>query len=768
MVDEVISGGQQIASEATLQRLLDAISGSTDSSAAVKVKQLAESAGRSKKSLDDLDTSYQQVAANLTKFAGSVLEGTASSSQLVGAFSGLKGTTGLVAAAFAKLIAIQEQNFAAYQGLSASGVNFAGSLTELRNAAAGSFLSLDQFSSLLKSNSSDLISLGGTVNEGAKRFATFSNSVLTSDVGTKILGLGYSTEEANQALLSYVAVSGVRNVNELKNNQKLIESSGQYLEELDRMAQITGKTRQEMEESMKKEKLKGDEALTIARMAPEERAAFKLQMKFMTDKFGDAGRDMALAQAQGRSVITKGGQMLSAVAPGMQKAYAEMDDARKKFGVGSVEYQKAQQKVFLAAQEGVGKLPSTVATAGAGMDALGTTFSTVSEQMEAGLTTEQAFEDQRKNMEAERKKRADSEATSMAESLKGFKELGAAVMNLLSPVVKLAGWVAGLIGNAASGIAGAVNWFNQLTSKMGTFGEVLKGAIVIIAGGLLMKGAGGAVGGVASAASGALGGVAKTAGSLAGSVGGAAGAAGGGFVGFIRSLGMGLASLAPVAVPMVIGATAVAATIGILGAGVAAAIALIGLGLPVFAKGLKDIAEIDGIGLGKVALALAILGPSLVLFSGSMIAAGLMTAGSKILNFFTGGGPISQIQSTVKDLTPMIPAMEKIGPALNNYAAGIVAFGKAVSTVDLGKAERLKEVMKGPGVLEGIGSAIKDVGAATAKLMTSNTGGQEKSGLELATLNSSIRELIRVSKEISDYTKQTVEVTKKLNGDHFA
>jgi hypothetical protein len=219
---------------------------------------------------------------------------------------------------------------------------------------------------------------------------------------------------------------------------------------------------------------------------------------------------------------------------------------------------------------------------------------------------------------------------------------------------------------------------------------------------------------------------------------------------------------------MVIGATAVSATIAILGAGVAAAVAIIGIGLPVFAKGLSSIAEVDGLNLLKVAGALALLGPAMLIFSGSMIAAGLMTAGSKILNFFTGGGPIDQVKTMALELGPLVPTIEKIGPALQNYASGIVAFGKAVSTVDLGKAERLKEVMKGPGVLEGIGTAIRDVGSATAKLMTGTQGGQEKSGLELAALNNSVRELIKVSKEISDYTKQTVDATKKLKGDHFS
>ena len=75
--------------------------------------------------------------------------------------------------------------------------------------------------------------------------------------------------------------------------------------------------------------------------------------------------------------------------------------------------------------------------------------------------------------------------------------------------------------------------------------------------------------------------------------------------------------------------------------------------------------------------------------------------------------------------------------------------------------------MKGPGVLEGIGSAISNVGAATAKLITSQAGGQEKNSSDLAALNKTMQDLVRYSREISDYTKQTVEATKKLNGNHF-
>ena len=96
----------------------------------------------------------------------------------------------------------------------------------------------------------------------------------------------------------------------------------------------------------------------------------------------------------------------------------------------------------------------------------------------------------------------------------------------------------------------------------------------------------------------------------------------------------------------------------------------------------------------KVAGGLALLGPAILLFAGSMVAAGLLTGGSKLINFFTGGGPIGMIADSVKTLTPVLPQLVQIGPALNNYASGIIAFGKAVSSVDVAKAEKLKEVIK--------------------------------------------------------------------------
>jgi hypothetical protein len=292
----------------------------------------------------------------------------------------------------------------------------------------------------------------------------------------------------------------------------------------------------------------------------------------------------------------------------------------------------------------------------------------------------------------------------------------------------------------------------------------------------------------------------------------------------------------------------------LLGAGIAAAIALIGLSLPVFAKGLKDIAEIDGMNLLKVAAGITALGfamvaftagsvvgglgaigakvlnffsgggpiglikdsvnelspilpqllalgpalqtfstslnegfsgidtakleelasgisslgSSLVAFSGATVAAGLAGAGSQIISFFTGGGPIAQIKTTVAELSPLIPSMQALGPALSNYSSAIVSFGKAVSGVDIAKAEKLKEAMKGPGLAESISSAAGKMVSATANLVSGQQGSEEKTSLALTTLNNTINDLKVIMREVAENTKNNVNATKKLNGNLFA
>jgi len=763
MADEVVSGGQQIASEATLAALLNAVTGTNGASAAMQVQRLATASGVAGTQVQNFGTKVLEVADAAQGLTKSFLQGTATASGMFGAMGSLPGPIGLVFKGLSAIAGFQEEAMAQYQTMSKAGVSFGGALSDLRVAAAETHMTLGQFASLIKNNGETLARLGGTANDGAKAFVKLSTEIMSSDVGNRLKSLGYTSEEVNQGMLSYIQMTGGRSAEELKNTKQLTNAASEYMTQLDGLAQLTGKSREEQERALKEAQANAAIQQKLAGMTEEQKAAYNRGLAEMSAKFGKAGTEMYQAQVLGIAPQTEAAKNLMVLAPEVAKASQGMADVAKNGGTAAdtMKYSADATQGAVQASKRYGDALKgamsfrTDGTAQA-LNALG--MSAVQAE-KAGRDTSEKELAARAKIATEQKERQESQAAEMVKVDQSLKEFSVTLLTAINPFIKILTWVIdkfsflvpviGAVAVALTAMKLAAITKNALGSAGGVAGRLL------------------GIGGAAPAAS--VGGVAPpvpptppgTA-AVANARGG-----GGGFVSFIRSLGRSLASLAPIAVPMLIGAGAVAGVIAILGAGVAAAVAIIGVSLPIFAKGLKEVAEVDGLNLAKVALGIAALGPALVIFTGGSLIAGLGAVGSKILNFFSGGGPIAQIKEAVMELTPVLPQMQQIGPALNNYANGIVAFGKAVASVDIAKAERLKEVMKGPGVLEGIGTAISSVGAATAKLITNQSGGQEKSSADLAALNTTMRELVRFSKEIADYTKQTVEATKNLNGDHF-
>jgi len=569
----------------------------------------------------------------------------------------------------------------------------------------------------------------------------------------------------------------------------LSAAAGNYLNELDELAQITGKSREQQEQALKEASANQAYQAYLLTLDEKGREKAQIAMAEAMAKGGKGATEALQSRLLGLPPITKAAQEFEAVAPKMAAANRKMADAVGDASKGVADVKRAGGELGLAANQTKKDLGDTgkalIMQGGSFSGTMGAIFGTANRNAQQGIETMEDVEKQRAAIEEKRKAREESEANDMSEAMRGFKELGAELWNVFSPLLTAVSKVASWMGSLAGFLAEGLKKFNLFFEQFGTAGTVVKGIVVALvawlaaqrmanAAAILRSGAG-AVGGAAGAVLGGAGrlmggGGAPTPpmGPLGGAGGAAGGAGGGGFVGFIKALGRGLASLAPIAVPMLIGAGAVAGVIALLGAGIAAAIALIGLSLPVFAKGLTEIANIDGVNLIAVAAGIGALGIAMVAFTAGSVVAGLGAIGAKITNFFSGGGPIAAIKDSITELSPLLPQLAQIGPALNSYSNGIVAFGKAVNTVDIAKAERLKEVMKGPGVLEGIGSAIKDVGAATARLVSSNTGGQEKSSLELTTLNTTMKEILKYMKDTADNTKRNIDATKGLNGNLFA
>jgi hypothetical protein len=671
-------------------------------------------------------SAFKETADLTAKFAN----GTAQASDVFAAFSKLPFGVGLVAQAFSKLSSIQEQNFKTYQQLTTAGVSFGGSLTELRLAAANTYMTLDGFATLMKNNSASFTQIGGSVNAGAVAFSKFSHDILSSGVGTQLMSLGYTAEEANQGMITYLAASGISNAKDLASNAALRAGAAEYLEELDRLADTTGKSRKEQEDIMKKQQLDAEIQMTAARMAPADRAKFEQNVKYMTMMYGDAGKDMALAQAQHRSVVTKEGQTLAAIAPGMQDAMEKMAKAQ----VGSKEYLDAQNEMSLAAQQGLNAIPLAAYSTNDSLKKLSQAQLTVAGQEKAGLTTRESLNARDKKIADDKAERERSQAAAMAATSQAFSQLGADLWAAFSPALEVFTPLIKSLGEFATYLSGIVKESPKLalavTAMVAGFGVwtawKLKEMATASATGVVEKltGAGG------------KGGASSEAGSIAGGVGKGAGAG-------MKGIASGLRAFANPQV--MLGAVGFGVAIAAVGAGIAGAAWLTGKALPTLAEGLMKFTELDGGKLGAAALGTGKLGLSVLTFAPFAVFG------------LPAGLAMNLLADGIVKLNSVDPAkLEKVAIAMQKVKDATPSIGQSISAGIAGL------VGKVTGTAEPAAAAAPTTAAGPEANPANNLS------TEIKTLNKTMTDLLKYMKETADNTRRNYDATRALDGNLFA
>ena len=202
------------ASEATLLKLLQAVQASAGATAASNTAALAKQAGVDAKTADQttqlltkLGFSTGPVTSGFVNLFNQVKTGAPSISGAMAGFTELGGKAGTLALVLSMAAEYQEKNLEVYRAISKSGANFGGSLTDLRLAAANAYVTLDQFGSIIAKNSQTLATLGGSVNGGAIAFAKLSNNLISSQLGSNLMALGYTAEDVNNGMLDYIAIT---------------------------------------------------------------------------------------------------------------------------------------------------------------------------------------------------------------------------------------------------------------------------------------------------------------------------------------------------------------------------------------------------------------------------------------------------------------------------------------------------------------------------------------------------------------------------------
>ena len=148
-----------------------------------------------------------------------------------------------------------EQNdalFKAYNRLSASGLGAAKGLEGVIDTVHTLNMSvpeIEKFTELLTNNSKELKLLGATAGDGAQNFAKVAGELSKSKIGEQLERLGVTAEEQREHTLRYMTQQTRMGMAQGKTQQELLRGSQQYIEELDKIAMLTGASRKDQEEA---------------------------------------------------------------------------------------------------------------------------------------------------------------------------------------------------------------------------------------------------------------------------------------------------------------------------------------------------------------------------------------------------------------------------------------------------------------------------------------------------------------------------------------
>ena len=186
-----------------------------------------------------------------------------------------------------------------FQGLSKQGANFSNDLIGMNVAAAGSRLSLNDFANVIAQNGKNMAGLGGSVTRGAEAFGKLSKSFFDSNAGDELQQMGYTAKELNEVLALQASTSRYTMGVEGAAGVKSREAAAALAKEMDAIAKLTGKSKEEQMEAAKKRATDGQIEAKLRLIGIEQGAEAEAAAREGFQK------QMAAAEARGMGQMAK-------------------------------------------------------------------------------------------------------------------------------------------------------------------------------------------------------------------------------------------------------------------------------------------------------------------------------------------------------------------------------------------------------------------------------------------------------------------------------
>jgi hypothetical protein len=209
--------------------------------------------------------------------------------------------------------------------LSGAGISFGESIFEIRRMAAEARMSLETFSNVIRENSASLALLGGNTNQGVRRFAEISK-IINEEFRPSLMNLGFNIDEVAEFTGSYLSQQIRLGRAQRMDARQLAEGTQEYILQLDRLARITGRSREELSRDL--EAQLQDRRIAALVRSMDNDARMRMQGVLAGIENTDLKEAITEMIATGGVPLSEAGKGLASVIPGLADASRALRDGQ--------------------------------------------------------------------------------------------------------------------------------------------------------------------------------------------------------------------------------------------------------------------------------------------------------------------------------------------------------------------------------------------------------------------------------------------------------
>lgn len=448
------------------------------------INRLGAGAGNLDGDFGTLQQTSKKVNINFNSImasTGQLIEGTATFGGILNTLGGLlPSKLGFFVEMLGKAADFQARSLETYRLISSSGANFSGNLMEMRLAAAQSYLTLAQFSEVVRNNSSTLAKMGGTVDAGVRSFAVLNKSLINSPAGEQLLALGLTFQDVSNGMLTFINATGGRSKTELTNMSAITEATSTYLVELDKLTQFSGISRKEQEEQQKKAAMSGAYQLALSKMSEEQKTRAAIGLAAAQTQ-GAGAVDLFMANIAGLpAAMTADGQKFQGIFGRAAQGITDMAGAAKSTTGSITDIRNAFDRANVGLVQGV----NSIGLSGSVMSLKGDQVVNAA-QLQANRLQKQGADLEGgtaklfKEIEANQTAQGKSQAKVAADVELAMKKLGAEILALMAGPLVVVGEVLKVFAENIGKISIGLLVLGGILAayKAYALGQVVKGAV---------------------------------------------------------------------------------------------------------------------------------------------------------------------------------------------------------------------------------------------------------------------------------------------------